>query len=57
MNTPSYKSYDRLPLFLNAGAVAKVSGVSLSSKCELIHEANFLVLKPAIAWWYQRRSL
>ena len=40
-----YKSYDELPLFLNAETVAKVLGVSPSSGYELMHEADFPVLK------------
>ena len=41
----SYKSYDDLPLFLNAATVAKVLGVSPSSGYELIHEPGFPVLR------------
>ena len=41
----NYKSYDELPLFLNAELVAKVLGVSPSSGYELMHEADFPVLK------------
>lgn len=40
-----YKSYDDLPLFLNAAIVAKVLGVSPSSGYELMHEPDFPVLK------------
>ena len=40
-----YKSYDELPLFLNAATVAKVLGVSPSSGYELMHEPGFPVLK------------
>ena len=45
MKTSEYKSYDELPLFLNAKTVAKVLGVSPSSGYELMHEADFPVLK------------
>ena len=45
MKTSSYKSYDDLPLFLNAELVAKVLGVSPSSSYELMHEPDFPVLK------------
>ena len=45
MKTSVYKSYDELPLFLNAETVAKVLGVSPSSGYELMHEADFPVLK------------
>ena len=37
MKESVYKSYDELPLFLNAETVAKVLGVSPSSGYELIH--------------------
>lgn len=33
-----YKSYDELPLFLNAATVAKVLGIAPSSSYELMHE-------------------
>ena len=45
MKTSEYKSYDELPLFLNAETVAKVLGIAPSSAYELMHEANFPVLK------------
>ena len=45
MKMPNYKSYDELPLFLNAELVAKVLGVSTSSGYELMHEPDFPVLK------------
>ena len=45
MKESNYKSYDELPLFLNAATVAKVLGVSLSSGYELMHEPDFPVLK------------
>ena len=41
----NYKSYDELPLFLNAATVAKVLGVSPSSGYELMHDPDFPVLK------------
>ena len=41
----SYKSYDDLPLFLNAATVAKVLGVSPSTGYTLMHETDFPVLK------------
>ena len=44
MKESSYKSYDDLPLFLNAETVAKVLGVSPSSGYELMHEPGFSVL-------------
>ena len=45
MKESSYKSYEELPLFLNAATVARVLGVSASSGYELIHEPDFPVLK------------
>ena len=45
MKTSEYKSYDELPLFLNAETVAKALDVSPSSGYELMHEADFPVLK------------
>ena len=45
MKESSYRSYDELPLFLNAATVAKVPGISPSSGYELIHEPDFPVLK------------
>ncbi len=45
MKESKYKSYDDLPLFLNAELVSKVLGVSPSSSYELMHESGFPVLK------------
>ncbi len=45
MKESNYKSYEELPLFLNAATVAKVLGVSPSSGYELMHEPGFPVLK------------
>lgn len=45
MITSEYRSYDELPLFLNAKLVAEVLGVSPSSGYELMHEPGFPVLK------------
>ena len=45
MKESTYKSYDELPLFLNAETVAKVLGVSPSSGYELMHEDGFPTLK------------
>ena len=36
-----YKSYDELPLFLNAEVVGKVLGISITSAYELMHEKDF----------------
>ena len=45
MKESIYKSYEELPLFLNAELVAKVLGVSISSSYELMHEASFPTLR------------
>ena len=45
MKESVYKTYEELPLFLNAGVVAKVLGIAPSSSYELMHEADFPVLK------------
>lgn len=39
------KSYDDLPLYLNAGMLAKLFGISPSSAYELMHEKGFPVLR------------
>ena len=45
MKESVYKTYEELPLFLNAAMVSKVLGVSPSSGYELMHETDFPVLK------------
>lgn len=45
MKESIYKSYDELPLFLNANLVAKALGVSPSTGYELMHEQGFPALK------------
>ena len=45
MKVSEYRSYNDLPLFLNAAMVAKVLGVSPSSGYELMHEKDFPVLR------------
>ena len=45
MKISIYKSYDDLPLFLNAETVAQVLGVSISSAYELLHEPGFPVVR------------
>lgn len=39
------KSYEELPLFLNAQMIANVLGVSISSAYELMHEDGFPSLR------------
>ena len=45
MKESVYKSYDELPLLLNASTVAKALGVSPSTGYELLHEKDFPALK------------
>lgn len=45
MKESVYKTYDELPLFLNAQMVAKVLGVSPSSGYELLREKDFPSLR------------
>ena len=45
MKESVYKSYDELPLFLNAETVAQALGVSSTSGYELMHEPDFPALR------------
>ena len=45
MKESQFKSYDELPLFLNAETVAKALGVSISSAYELMAEKDFPALR------------
>ena len=45
MKTAGCKSYDDLPLFLNASLVSQVLGVSISTTYELMNEPGFPVLR------------
>ena len=45
MKESEYKSYDDLPLFLNAKMIAQVLCIAPSSAYELMHESRFPVLK------------
>lgn len=45
MKESKYKTYDDLPLFLNAEMVAAVLGVAPSSAYELMHEDGFPTLR------------
>lgn len=40
-----YKTYDELPLFLNAREVGKLLGISAASSYELMHEKGFPTLR------------
>ncbi len=45
MKESKYKTYDDLPLFLNAKTMAEVLGVSPATSYELLHESGFPSLK------------
>ena len=45
MKESKFKSYDELPLFLNARTVAQVLGISMAGAYELLHQVGFPVLK------------
>lgn len=45
MKESTYKTYDKLPLFLNAATVSSVLGVSPASAYELMHEKDFPTLR------------
>ena len=45
MKESAYKSYEDLPLFLNAELVAQVLGISQAGAYDLLHSAGFPVLK------------
>ena len=45
MKESVYKSYDELPLMLNAEMVKNVLGISISSAYELMHEKDFPSIK------------
>ncbi|ANU55428.1 helix-turn-helix domain-containing protein [Acutalibacter muris] len=40
-----FKSYDELPLFLNAKTVAEILGISVAGAYELLHQDDFPVLR------------
>ena len=45
MKESNYKSYEELPLFLNAETVANVLGIAMSSAYELMKEQGFPSLR------------
>lgn len=45
MKESAYKSYEDLPLFLNAELVAQVLGISQAGAYDLLHREGFPVLK------------
>ena len=48
MKQSIYKSYDELPLMLNAETIKNVLGISLTSAYELMHEKDFPSIKIGI---------
>lgn len=65
MKESTYKSYDELPLFLNAATVVKVLGIAPSSAYELMHEKDFpamwignriVVPKEAFIRWVEQHT-
>ncbi len=45
MKESKYRTYDDIPLFLNAKTIAEVLGVSPATSYELLHESGFPSLK------------
>ena len=45
MKESNYKTYEELPLFLNAETVANVLGIAMSSAYELMKEPDFPSLR------------
>ena len=45
MKECKYKSFDELPMVLNAKMVSEVLGISISSAYELMHETSFPALR------------
>lgn len=65
MKNSIYKSYDELPLFLNADTVAKALGIAISSSYELLKEKDFpsimignriVVPKDAFIAWVESKA-
>lgn len=56
MKESTYKTYDELPLFLNAATVSSVLGVSPASAYELMHEKDFQRCASAAVWWCRKRN-
>ena len=65
MKNSIYKSYDELPLFLNAETVAKTLGIAISSSYELLKEKDFpsitignriVVPKDQFIQWVENKS-
>ena len=45
MKESIYKSYDELPLFLNAETISGLLGISLTTVYEIMHQKDFPVLR------------
>lgn len=45
MKESTYKTYEELPLFLNAKMIGEVLGISPASSYELLHQEGFPTLK------------
>ncbi len=45
MKKSIYKSYDELPLFLNAETISKLLGISSTTVYEMMHQKDFPVLR------------
>ena len=45
MKESIYKSYNELPLFLNATTISKLLGISSTTVYELMHQKDFPVLR------------
>ena len=45
MTESKYKTFEELPLFLNAKLVGEILGISPASSYELLHETGFPTLK------------
>ena len=45
MKESTYKTYEELPLFLNADTVAQVLGIAKSSAYELMHGKDFPAIR------------
>ena len=56
MRESTYKSYDELPLFLNARMVSRILGVSQSSAYELMNKEGFPSMRIGNRWWFPERS-
>ena len=64
MKVSNFKSYDELPLFINADTLSDVLGISKSSTYELMHDADFpsvrissriVIPKEAFIEWINQR--